>query len=218
MFSFLLSLARCVVPPEAGVGICTVEQLQGRPVHLPELCRLSPAITSKRRHDFCAGRVAARQALEAIGMEARPVPRGPSGQPIWPAGVVGSITHSKGVAVAVALRAATGGVGVDLELRSLPFSKETRRLVLTANERNWIDSEGGPPWPLILFSAKEATYKAMPDAVRLRLGFQDVEFCRNGADSLIGASSRIPAHLAPHARYAWTQTLVLTSASSGLLH
>lgn len=217
MLSVLTRLIRSIAPSEAGVGICTVKQMQGCPVQLPELRQLGPRVTGRRRLDFYIGRLAAREALGAIGIENQPVPRGSAGQPIWPTGIVGSITHSEGVAVAVVLRAVAGGVGVDLELRSSPLSRAAERLVLTRHEQRWIRFAGGAPWPLILFSAKEAAYKALPEELSLELGFQDIEFRTNGAGSLASASPWIPPYLAPEARYAWTPALVLTVADRGPL-
>lgn len=216
MPSLLSSLIRNVIPGDAGVGQCSVKELHASPVP-PELRQLGSDVTPKRRLDFCLGRIAARQALEAIGVEGRLVPRGDAGQPIWPAGVVGSISHSGGVAVAVVLRATAGGIGVDLELRPAPLSQAAQQLALTTHERRWIASESGNSWPLILFSAKEAAYKALPAAVSRELGFHDVEFDRDEAGSLTGASLQIPPHMQPHARYVWTPTLLLTTVATGFL-
>jgi 4'-phosphopantetheinyl transferase EntD len=106
---------------------------------------------------------------------------------------------------------------VDLELRSTPLSAAAEGLVLTRHERRWIEFAGGAPWSLILFSAKEAAYKALPEGWGLDLGFQDVEFRTRGHGCLASTSSRIPPHLAPEVRYAWAPALVLTLASSSSL-
>jgi 4'-phosphopantetheinyl transferase EntD len=70
----------------------------------------------KRRFEFRAGRAYARQALAELGGPNAAVGRGPGGDPIWPAGFTGSITHTDDLAAAVAAR--TGDVraiGLDVE-------------------------------------------------------------------------------------------------------
>ncbi|MFD0332642.1 hypothetical protein ACFQZ0_02275 [Streptomyces erythrogriseus] len=74
----------------------------------------------RRRLEFLAGRRAARRALRAVGLDCGEIPR--SGRlPVFPPGRTASISHSTGIAVAVA--GAPGRdlpLGCDLELRPLP--------------------------------------------------------------------------------------------------
>ena len=70
----------------------------------------------KRRRDFALGRACARAALSALGRGDAVIGRDDNGAPQWPAGVLGSITHTKGYAAAlVAETHDAGGVGVDAE-------------------------------------------------------------------------------------------------------
>lgn len=45
------------------------------------------------RCEFVTGRACARRALARLGVEPVPVPSGDRGEPFWPDGIVGSITH-----------------------------------------------------------------------------------------------------------------------------
>ena len=58
----------------------------------------------RRRAEFTAGRACARAALAALGLPAAPVLAGRAGEPRWPAGVTGSITHCAGVSAPVPWR------------------------------------------------------------------------------------------------------------------
>ena len=50
----------------------------------------------KRRREFMTGRACAREALAGLGFPDSPVGSGTKGEPLWPPGVVGSITHCEG--------------------------------------------------------------------------------------------------------------------------
>ncbi|MCG6498074.1 4'-phosphopantetheinyl transferase superfamily protein [Kitasatospora sp. A2-31] len=80
-----------------------------------------------------------------------------------PAGWTLSISHSAGLAVAVAAPLGRhAAVGCDLELRRLPAA--AARLVLTGPERVWVGDAGTPEAEhrlLALFSAKEAAFKLL---------------------------------------------------------
>jgi 4'-phosphopantetheinyl transferase EntD len=50
----------------------------------------------KRRREFVTTRRCARQALAQLGVPPVPIRPGPGRAPVWPAGVVGSLTHCAG--------------------------------------------------------------------------------------------------------------------------
>ncbi|MFH9672022.1 enterobactin synthetase [Streptomyces sp. NPDC017405] len=120
------------------------------------------AMPERRRLEFLAGRLAARRALRAVGLDCGQIPR--EGRlPRFPPGRAASITHSAGVAVAVA-RAPDRDLplGCDLELRGLPAA--AARLVLCEDEADLLRVPGpdAVPWSVTsLFSAKEAAWKAL---------------------------------------------------------
>ncbi|MEE1928328.1 4'-phosphopantetheinyl transferase superfamily protein [Streptomyces sp. TRM 70351] len=120
------------------------------------------AMPPRRRREFLAGRLAARRALRAAGLECGEIPR--AGRlPRFPPGRAASIAHSAGVAVAVArVPGPDLPLGCDLELRPLPAS--AARLVLREDEAALLRAArpGAAPWSVTaLFSAKEAAWKAL---------------------------------------------------------
>lgn len=92
----------------------------------------------RRRAEFAAGRLCARAALARLGVPAAPILPGPAGQPRWPAGVTGSITHCAGYrACAVARTTDVAAIGIDAEPdAALPAGLID--MVATGPERAWI--------------------------------------------------------------------------------
>jgi 4'-phosphopantetheinyl transferase EntD len=116
-----------------------------------------------RRAEFAAGRSCARAALATLGVPAGPILPGPAGQPRWPPGVTGSITHCAGYqACAVARTADVAAIGIDAEPDAgLPAGLIEK--VATGPERAWIARQAAARptvcWDRLLFSAKEAACK-----------------------------------------------------------
>ena len=119
---------------------------------------------------YASGRRVAHAALAALGEVAGPVTS--SGRlPRWPPGAVGSIAHSRTLAVAVAARAReVRGVGVDLEAEGRVGERLAARVLVDAERQRFAEAH----WTLA-FSAKEAVYKAVNPVVGEYLGFGDVE-------------------------------------------
>jgi len=117
-----------------------------------------------RRSEFAAGRAVARAALARLHAAAGPILPGPAGEPRWPDGVVGSITHCAGYrACAVAWARDTGAIGIDAE-PCLALADGLLTAVAGDAERAWLAERNaagpGIPWDRVLFSAKESVYKA----------------------------------------------------------
>lgn len=121
----------------------------------------------RRRAEFTAGRECARIALAGLGLPAVPVLAGGAGEPRWPAGVTGSITHCAGYrACAVARTADVAALGIDAEPDAgLPAG--LIELVADRAERAWTARQAAAGsgagsavcWDRLLFSAKEAVGK-----------------------------------------------------------
>jgi 4'-phosphopantetheinyl transferase EntD len=120
-----------------------------------------------------AARIVARRLLGRLGHAECALPKAPSGAPIWPAGIVGSLAHDSHVAVAaVGLRRDFIALGIDVEpAEDLPF--ELLDLVATPRERARIAED--PYRGRLLFAAKEAVYKAVYPLDQTFLDHQDVE-------------------------------------------
>jgi 4'-phosphopantetheinyl transferase EntD len=141
-----------------------------------------------RRLEFAAGRHCARRALLRMGIEGYSLLNGPDRAPIWPAGIVGSITHagrapdgsSRYCAAVVARSAGVRALGLDVE-DDAPLDADLVPLVTTTGERQRLErleSIEGPARNVLaklIFSAKECFYKAQYPLTRRFLEFDDVE-------------------------------------------
>jgi len=130
----------------------------------------------KRRREFTTARACARQALGQLGLAPVPIVNGDRGEPRWPDGVVGSITHTAGYrACAVARAAEVRSVGIDAEVHA-PLPDGVLEQVAFGPELAMVADRGaGVCLDRVLFSAKEAIYKAWFPLAQRWLGFEDVE-------------------------------------------
>lgn len=131
----------------------------------------------KRRREFVAGRACARAALAKLGLPAGPIAQGERGEPCWPDGVVGSITHCDGYrACAVARSREVATIGIDAEPHGpLPegLLGDVARPEEIALLRRLHETSPQTHWDRLLFSAKESVYKAWFPLARRWLGFED---------------------------------------------
>ncbi len=132
---------------------------------------------AKRRHEFATGRVLARELLAELGVRDFALLADADRVPLWPEGLIGSISHARGLCVAaVTRRGALAGVGIDVE-DATAVRPELWRRVLRPDEERWLRAQPGASQiglAAVFFSAKEAAYKAQFPLTRTRLGFQDV--------------------------------------------
>jgi 4'-phosphopantetheinyl transferase EntD len=132
---------------------------------------------SKRRREFATTRFCAHRALELLGVPAQALLAGADREPIWPPGVVGSITHCEGYrACAVARDSALVTLGIDAE-PDLPLPDGVLGTIARPEERERLRALAvhGPSmnWDRLLFSIKESTYKAWFPLAGRWLGFED---------------------------------------------
>jgi 4'-phosphopantetheinyl transferase EntD len=124
---------------------------------------IAHAVASRRR-DFAAVRSCARACLERLGYASVPILPGVGGAPTWPAGIRGSMTHCTGyAAAAVGPHPPISAIGIDAE-PDAPLPDGVLGLIATAAEHDHLAATQreceGPHWDRLLFSAKEAVYKA----------------------------------------------------------
>lgn len=137
-------------------------------------------------------------AATATALAPLEVGRGDAGQPVWPEGWTGSITHSSSRAVALVLpRQGAYDLGIDTEqLITSATRPAVLKLCVHPSERPMLAAAARPDLALtMLFSAKEAYYKAVYGAVRRFIDFQEVAL--SGWSAETGRFSIGPAPVAP---------------------
>jgi 4'-phosphopantetheinyl transferase EntD len=128
----------------------------------------------KRRNEFITVRHCARLALGELGIAPAPILKGDKGEPCWPDGVVGSLTHCDGYRGAVVGRVSdVRSVGIDAEPHDVLPAGVLDAVSLPAERDELAALPEGMHWDRILFCAKEATYKAWYPLTRRWLGFED---------------------------------------------
>jgi 4'-phosphopantetheinyl transferase EntD len=141
---------------------------------LPEEEPLIAKSVAKRRNEFITVRYCARQALVDLGLQPVPILKGEKGEPCWPDGVVGSLTHCEGFrGAAVGLVDQVRSVGIDAEPHDVLPTGVLDAISLPAERTEIGELPTGMHWDRILFCAKEATYKAWFPLTRRWLGFED---------------------------------------------
>lgn len=133
---------------------------------------LAKSVT-KRRWEFATGRLCAERACIAAGARP-PIAIGRKDrQPIWPRGIVGSITHTAEVAAAIAATSERyQGVGLDIE-RIARMHDGLHKMVLT--EQELVLASQHTHYAARTFGAKEAGYKAINPSTGHFIGFKEAE-------------------------------------------
>lgn len=138
----------------------------------------------KRQAEFIAGRRAAGDACSLLGLNTPDLPIGPDRLPVWPGNAIGSISHSESLAVAaIGLRSHCDGVGIDVERfdehRDMAFLVPD--IVSEAEIAMLRPHFGTDQAAVLLFSAREAIYKAVSPLLSERTRFRD--FCCVGGEN-----------------------------------
>ena len=185
-------LLSTVLPP-----VLASAELYGDPADLAPLPEEEPLIArsvAKRRNEFVTVRYCARQALGDLGLPPVPILKGDKGEPCWPDGVVGSLTHCEGFRGAVVGRTAeVRSVGIDAEPHAVLPKGVLDAISLPAERSALSGLLGGAHWDRVLFCAKEATYKAWFPLTHRWLGFEDahITFSVDGSGSAGSFESKI---------------------------
>jgi enterobactin synthetase component D len=146
---------RSIVPHGAGVAMASIEPR----------CRIAETL---------AGRACAIEAASHAGSTEPPRFESDDG-PVWPEGFVGSVSHSRDVALAIAApKTICAGIGVDIE-HTMSFARaaSVMDVVATTSERS--ACAGSPERLTLLFSAKESLYKCLHPIVRTYFDFDDAQ-------------------------------------------
>ncbi|GAA1604694.1 4'-phosphopantetheinyl transferase family protein [Actinoplanes couchii] len=150
-----------------------------------------------RRREFLTSRRCAREALAALGVPAVPIRPGPRREPLWPAGVAGSITHCTGYrAAAVGRVTDVAGIGIDAEPHA-PLPPRVLGAVTAPGDVEHLEAltaaDPGTHWDRLLFSAKESVYKVWYPLTGRWLGFGDAALEIDPVERTFTARILVPA-------------------------
>lgn len=182
-------------------GVYTCAQPVGD--HVNELTVLERDVIASsvaiRRNTYSTGRFCAKKALAEINISASDYFNGlirqTDGSVAWPAGAIGSISHTNDWAVAAV--APSGGnlvsLGIDLEQIDR-VDKDVLRLIATEQERTTLESMVELRWGRVaLFSIKESIYKCLRPIFGEFIRFKDVQIA-NLTSPMTKQSSPDEAH------------------------
>lgn len=154
------ALARAITPGDA-------EML--RPEEIEDFGEAVPKVLAQSG----SARAAARQLMVRLGHPPATIRRGFSRAPLWPVGIVGSLTHTASIAAAaIAPAAALTGLGIDLE-HAQALDPALAAMILTEREAQTVDRR--TLGVQMHFSIKEAVFKAVHPLDGIFLDFKDVE-------------------------------------------
>ncbi len=180
----------------------------------------------KRRNEFATARWCARAALAQLGFGATAIPTGERGEPLWPAGVVGSITHCDGYrGCAVARAGELTAIGIDAEPHeALPAGllSDIARPEEVPGLRSLQARSPQIHWDRLLFSVKESIYKAWYPLARRWLGFEDAIVTLDESEQKFTARLLVPVPVLDRGslaelsgRWLVCNSLILTAVTVG---
>lgn len=147
-----------------------------------------------RAAEFATGRHLARELLAWAGRAPSAIRVGDNRMPIWPAGIVGSISHAEGMCAVAVSPSGLTAIGIDIDSdEGLPL--ELWCLVGSAEEIREVQYHTGVGTAgqaaKVLFSLKEAIFKCWFPVGRQILEFSDVLVTRaTGGSSAFHAEVR----------------------------
>ena len=131
-------------------------------------------LSQKRLADFSTGRYCAIKALEQLGINNSIIPIGKDREPIWPEGIVGSISHCDSLTGAIVAKSLDHiSLGLDIEEIGR-VTPDLWDLVFTENEKNYLfrlSDEDILVQSTAIFSIKEAFYKFQHPLTKTFLDF-----------------------------------------------
>lgn len=207
----LAAAARGLLP--TAIAIATADPAQPAPPPWPG--EALPNAVPKRQREFAAGRHAARAALSQLGLGATAIPQGPDRAPIWPPGISGSITHSETLCLAAVTQGQTL-IGIDLE-PATPLERDLWDAILLPQERaSLTEHPNATLFAKLIFSAKEAAYKAQYTRSKTLIGFEvfHITLSETGFTARFTQNvSGFAAGTRLHGRYTQTQGHYLTTVT-----
>ncbi|TNF58580.1 MAG: 4'-phosphopantetheinyl transferase superfamily protein [Burkholderiales bacterium] len=177
--------------------VCT--GVDGNIDHLwPQERTLIAGAIPRRQREFAAGRSSARTAIRHLNGTEVPIPVCEDRSPLWPAGIVGSIAHSRDVCLAVVgLQAAWKSIGIDVEVDE-GIDESLWDIICAPEELTLIRQQPSDRQAVSvaeIFVAKEAVYKWHHPQKGILFGFHDVYLQWNTDRSRFRVTARDPVQL-----------------------
>lgn len=134
-------------------------------------------LAGKRRNEWIGGRIAAKVAARAIGVDLPALLSDNYGAPRAPRSLTVSIAHKESLAVALVARGAHGTVGVDFEQIGRDRRDIAPKVLTPAEHEEILGLREDRQWTAILlrFAIKEAIYKALAPRMRRFIAFNEAE-------------------------------------------
>lgn len=164
--------------PAIAIGFMPTRSGDPDLLHPVEAGGLSKEAVISRRREFAAGRACAAGLMNNVGLPSAPVAVAKDRSPVWPDGVVGSISHSRTLAGAALALRASGICSIGLDIEELePLADDLIDEICIDSERRWLASQKAPHGLLskAIFSAKEAVYKCQYPITHETFGFEMIE-------------------------------------------
>lgn len=167
------------------------------PFLFPEEALAVAGAVAGRRQEFAVVRQCAREALGRLGLPAVPLVPGHGGAPVWPEGIVGSMTHCRGYRAAVVARADDlRAIGCDAEPNEPLPEPGTLESISLPQERAWVRAltarRPSVCWDRLLFSAKESVFKAWFPLTGRQLDFDEALITPNVRAGTFRADLLVP--------------------------
>ena len=158
---------------DGAVAVAIADPHQAQPPIWPEEAQFVAQAVSKRRAEFAAGRSAVRAAMRMLGGPDIAIPASADRAPSWPAGWHGSITHNDRWCLAAVTRGAAH-LGVDIEVAT-PLNPDLLSTICSPAEVARIAGADQGMLAKVVFSAKEAAYKAQYPLTETLFGFDHLD-------------------------------------------
>jgi 4'-phosphopantetheinyl transferase EntD len=185
-----------LVPEQTVIDVSLVTPC-GFELH-PDERALTGKMAAKRLADFRASRYVASNALSQLGHSDFAILINQQRGPIWPPGIIGSLSHCSEIAVAVAIDdRSIASIGIDVEAY-YEMEENLRKLICSEQEMKHLRSIGQPElMSKIVFSIKEAIYKCLNPLIQQWIDFKDVSIVldKNKQTYVANLNSELTARL-----------------------
>lgn len=148
----------------------------------PDEYKIISNASEKRKREFSTGRKCAKQALIRFSVNDVSILPGENREPLWPEGIIGSISHCKDLCCAVTTRnKKIASIGFDVE-NIKDLKENIAPHICTEEELDWLHGQAEidqTSLALLFFSIKESLYKCHYTFDKTKTSFQDYTILPN---------------------------------------